>query len=102
MKVLVGVWEWSIPLIAFNVGTSLAVLLSVRRRQAWPFLLAVLFVVVHAIPSALAWPLRPVLEWAGVARWYSLGLGYILLNFIAVLPPIWFTLYLRRTGSLAS
>ena len=102
MKVLVGVWEWSIPLIAFNVGTSLAVLLSVRRRQTWPFLIAVLFVVVYAMPSALVWPLKPVLEWAGVARGYSLGLGYNLLQFIAVLPPIWFTLYLRRTGFLAS
>ena len=102
MKVLVGVWEWSIPLIAFNVGTSLAVLLSVRRRQTWPFLIAVLFVVVYAMPSALVWPLKPVLEWAGVARWYSLELGYNLLQFIAVLPPIWFTLYLRRTGFLAS
>lgn len=101
MKVLVGVWEWSIPLIAFNVGTSLAVLLSVRRRQAWPFLIAVLFFVVHAMPPALSWPLKSVLESAGVARWHSLDLGYLLLNFIAVLPPIWFTLHLRRTESLA-
>lgn len=101
-KVLVQAWEWSLPLIALNVGTSLAVLLSVRRRQVWPFLIATLFYLLYMAPSYLAWPLKPVLEWAGVARWNSVDLAYFLLSFLAALPPLWFTLHLRRTAALAS
>lgn len=101
-KVLLRAWYLGVPPMAFNVGTALAVLLSVRSRQAWPFLIAVLFVVVHAMSSALVWPLKPLLEWAGVARWHSMDLGSILLQFLAVLPPFWFTLHLRRTGAIRS
>ena len=34
--------HWSIAPIIFNVGTSLAVLYSVRRRKLWPFLAALI------------------------------------------------------------
>ena len=102
-KALYMAWDWSIPMLVLNVGTSLAVLLSVRRRQLWPFLIAVLFFpIVYTIPVYWAGSLKPVVEWAGAHPSISIDPAYYLMRFFAVLPLLWFTLHLRRTGALES
>lgn len=96
-------WDWSITLIVLDVGTSLAVLLSVRTRQLWPFLIAALsFPVVVTIPLYFAEYLRPVLEWAGAHPSLSINPAYYMMRFLVVMPLLWFTLHIRRIGALDS
>ena len=96
-RVLRGAWDLSLPSIAFNVGTSLAVLLSVQRRQIWPFFVAVLFYTISATAPSLTWSLSSVLEFTGYSAGQTWPIAFYLLRFVAVLPPLWFALHLRKT-----
>ena len=50
--VFISFFQWSVAPIVFNVGTSLAVLYSVRQRKAWPFGAAILCYMTVTIASS--------------------------------------------------
>lgn len=89
-------WQYGVSNMIFNVGTSLAVLFSVRRRQVWPLLIAALLhvlipvavwlSVIHVPSPQLEWPWR---LWFFIAWRESAA-------FIAVLPALLLTFLLRR------
>ncbi len=93
--VLLMAWESGPPQMIFNVGTSLAVLLSVRRLRAWPFFVAVLFHILPSVASSLTF-MDSLFPWEELhyrgLYWHI----YYLLYFLAMLPVLWLTFRLRK------
>ena len=89
-------WQYGVVTMIFNVGTSLAVLYSVRRRQVWLLPAAALlhiltraafFVALHHVP-----PVQLLSPW----RVYFPTFWGEFVAFIAVLPALWLIFYLRK------
>ena len=89
-------WHLVILVMILNVGTSLAVLYSVRRRQVWPLLVAV---VIYALPNAAPWvainniPDAVMEQFMG--RWSIIFWREFLLG-VAALPAIGMLFLLRK------
>lgn len=90
-------WQWSIPTMIVNVGTSLAVLFSVRQRQAWPLLAAVLiYVLQHAAPWFAVLYYIPDVQIGGLERILISTFWREFIIFIATLPALCLIFLLRK------
>ena len=92
------VWDQGPALMIFNVGTSLAVLVSVRRRQAWLFAAAILFWIIDMTAPyfGMQYLSAATLRGSGLGFYLSVYLMVYLPEILAALPPLWLTLHLRR------
>ena len=90
------VWHWAILVMILNVGTSLAVLYSVRRRQVWTLLAAVM---VYAMYGAAPWVAIgniPHVITDQVFGLWSFTYWRELVRLIAVLPALCMIFFLRK------
>lgn len=90
-------WQYGVIIMIFNVGTSLAVLYGVRRRQVWALLIAILlFILINASPWFAIWT-------SAYVKIGDLREGWVLIywrefvNLVATLPAICLTLFLRKS-----
>ena len=110
---LVIALKYSLIPIIFNVGTSLAVLYSVRHKKAWPFAAALFCYIVIIPPGSIGMSMKineiikatPILSaFFGSLYEFSRPLGLLPFALIldlfpylpALLPPLALTLYIRK------
>ena len=101
--VLVNAWYYGPPEMVFNVGTSLAVLLSIRRRQVWPLFIAVLFYTVFLVaPFVAAYIIDSLnwiivsLGWTGISYRWSGYVNHNLGLILSALLYLWFIIWIRK------
>ena len=83
-------WKWLVIMMIFNVGTSVAVLFSVRRQNVWLLLAAVgLHILLTAAPwVSIQFPSVQLGPGAFLSRW-SFMIFREIIALIAVLPALW-------------
>lgn len=104
-------FEWSLVPIILNVGTSLAVLYSVRQRKAWPFVAAILcYMILTIADTSVSFTYRSFVELVRSseilsyifsfigARGSQIALPFIFLvpTILAILPSLALALYMRK------
>lgn len=89
-------WQWGVVLMIFNVGTSLAVLTSVQRRQVWLLLTAVMLYVIYGAAPKMVLLHYADVQVGGLDPLWSLVFLFNLAYFIAVLPALWLIFRLRK------
>ena len=102
---LFAVSHWMITTVPFAVGISLAVLFSVRRRQIWLFLAAILLYIMGTAVQGKAQEavrevrtiIYPVLVWVGIPGPWLSPAALLLMFCLASLPALWLTFRLRSS-----
>ncbi len=89
-------WHLGILVMILNVGTSLAVLYSVRRRQVWTLLAAVIVYAMHWAAHWVAVGNIPHVIREQVFGLWSIIYWRELVLFIAVLPALCMIFFLRK------
>lgn len=83
--------------MAFNVGTALVVLSSVRRRSVWNFLAAVALYTVSVIAPRLVVFEFSDLQIFRIAEVWTFALLAELARLLVALLPFWLIFHLRKT-----
>lgn len=96
-ETLLAAWRWGVVLTVFNVGTSLAVLFSVHRRDVRFLLTAVLvFVMFSTAPLAMLFHF-PEIQLDGLDFSFVIIFMTELTRLLVTLPPLWLIFRLRKT-----
>ena len=99
MTILFSTWRWGVTSMIFNVGTCLAVLFSVQRRDIRPFLAAVGFYCVYSLTPTIIFYSRLGQGWLSspFSRIILLPLGTLLGTFLVALLSFLLIFRLRKT-----